>query len=708
MRFAPPGRPSRRVLAVAAATWAGVLAGGAVGWAIALAALPVVARPVRRRAQVVLVLVALAAGGLAGAAGAARAASILSAELPAGRVVVEGAAAGDPVTGRYGTVLVLRPRRIGETEGGRLPPVLLELDDPSGIEAGQRVRAEGVLEPGGLLVRGDPVAGILHRARVTDLAPPAALHVRLGNAVRRWILAGVRPDRSAGRALVAGFLVGDTSGLPAVDVDRLRRAGLSHFVAVSGSNVALFLALWWILLAPVAGSPRRRWLPGLAGLLLFAVVTRWEPSVVRAAASVAVLSTARRFGVPLDGWSALGAAVTTCLLLDGSLATEIGFALSVAATAGVMAGARMFRFRPAWLATVLGSTVAAQLAVAPLLVPVFGSVPLAAPLANAAAAPLVTVATAVGGIGGILHAGPLVSVGERVADLVLAIGAWASPLPQAGWSALAWGGVLLAVVRFPVLRPVAFAGAVALGVHALAPVVPPARPAVAFLDVGQGDAELVLGSSITVLVDGGPDPVVLDRALDEYGVEEIDLVVATHVHEDHLRGLVGAIGRRPIGALWQAFEPHETGASVDLIDAARTAGIPVSRPDPGSRIDAGDVTITVLGPVRRFASPNDQSLVLLVEMDGLRVLLPGDLEVPGQRTLGPIAADVLKVPHQGAATSDPRWLEGVGASIAIVSVGPNDYGHPSPDVEALLATSGARVLRTDRDGTVLVSPPDPP
>jgi competence protein ComEC len=84
------------------------------------------------------------------------------------------------------------------------------------------------------------------------------------------------------------------------------------------------------------------------------------------------------------------------------------------------------------------------------------------------------------------------------------------------------------------------------------------------------------------------------------------------------------------------------------------------------------------------------------------MLLAGDIETVAQAELGHLRADVLKVPHQGAATSDPEWLRGVGADIAVISVGPNDFGHPVDWVIATLEESGSAVVRTDLDGHVPV------
>ena len=134
----------------------------------------------------------------------------------------------------------------------------------------------------------------------------------------------------------------------------------------------------------------------------------------------------------------------------------------------------------------------------------------------------------------------------------------------------------------------------------------------------------------------------------------------------------------------------------------RDSGIKVEVPEAGWTADVGSIHLEVLGPMRRFASPNDQSLVLLATVEGRSVLLPGDIEVIAQRELGTVRAEVLKVPHQGAATSDLGWLQAVQATTAIVSVGSNSFGHPSADVIAALAGAGMQVLRTDEEGDIII------
>ncbi len=130
--------------------------------------------------------------------------------------------------------------------------------------------------------------------------------------------------------------------------------------------------------------------------------------------------------------------------------------------------------------------------------------------------------------------------------------------------------------------------------------------------------------------------------------------------------------------------------------------MPVVAPVKGDRFRLGQLTIVVEGPVRKYASSNDESIVLSVTDGSRSMLLAGDIEGYAQADLAHLRADVLKVPHHGAATSRPEWLEGIGADLAVISVGDNDFGHPVGWVISTLEESGSTVARTDVSGDVVV------
>jgi competence protein ComEC len=610
--------------------------------------------------------------------------------VPLGPVERAGVLAGDVVDGRHG------PYVLFDDGSG---PLLVDLPEGAIGLRGQRVVVEGTVVGGPADVAGDRHRGVIDASRFEVVAQPRSPVLLMGNAVRRRVIDRLSP-LEGGRALLAGFLVGDTSGVDEMDQSAMRRSGLSHYTAVSGSNVAIFLGLLFVAAGPLGIGPRRRAIVGLLGLPVFAAATGFEPSVLRASAMAALVLGGRLAGIALETWQVVSAAVIGLLAFDPGLATDPGFQLSVAATAGVIVGSR-FPVPKGRLARALAVGVGAQLAVAPLLIIHFGQVPLLSPLANLVAAPIVAAATVFGVIG-VVGLDPALNVAGALAAAVLAMARVAS-----GWPQIAWGGLAVALVtlvlvmRRPAARPItALVTSLLVAWLMVGPVRALPDVGVVVLDVGQGDAILLNGGSGRfALVDGGPDPGTLAENLAEYRVRRLELVVLTHAHADHAAGLAGLPGRVHVEMMWS--DPDDDEHS-DLTRSYEEAGIEIVAPSVGDVYSLGDLRLTVLGPQRKYESVNDESIVLMVEGPARSMLLSGDIETHAQSDIGHAEADVLKVPHHGGGTSDRLWLEGVGADQAVISVGPNDFGHPVGWVIDVLQSSGADVVRTDQVGDVAV------
>ena len=186
------------------------------------------------------------------------------------------------------------------------------------------------------------------------------------------------------------------------------------------------------------------------------------------------------------------------------------------------------------------------------------------------------------------------------------------------------------------------------------------------------------------------------------GIGSVDGVLYSHGHADHTAGIAGLSRTPSVGMVWHPAQLGNDLSLDDLVVEFRSVGAPASVPRPGDSVRVGALDVAVLGPLRPYADPNDGSIVVEVRWGGTSVIMPGDIEAHAQHDLGPLRSDVLKVPHQGAATSDLTWIEASAPAIAVISVGPNDFGHPSDLVVETLETAGARVMRTDRDGSITI------
>jgi competence protein ComEC len=310
--------------------------------------------------------------------------------------------------------------------------------------------------------------------------------------------------------------------------------------------------------------------------------------------------------------------------------------------------------------------------------------------------------TAIGALGVVLP--PLASLSDAGATLILMVAQAAAGGPQLGWIGTLAALIVGAFVAWRPSRPLGIS-AVVLTAMMMASAAPgwPTAPTLVVLDVGQGDAILLQDpSGQTVLVDGGPEPRSLDRALRRHGIRRIDIAVVTHGDLDHVGGMTELLGSGRVSELWVPMFVTESGLLGEAISTAESAGIPVRRVAEGIVTTTRSFRIDVLGPGRRYLADNDGSVTLLVTA-GQTVLLAGDIEAVAQTDLPEVRPDVMVVPHHGSGTNDLRWLERVVGSTAVLSYGTNSYGHPNLGVIDVLERSNAVVRHTYLEGDISIS-----
>lgn len=238
---------------------------------------------------------------------------------------------------------------------------------------------------------------------------------------------------------------------------------------------------------------------------------------------------------------------------------------------------------------------------------------------------------------------------------------------------------------------------------------------VAFLDVGQGDAILVQSpGGHQILIDGGPDPSRLSWALGKQlpmWDRSLDMVVLTHADNDHMAGLIPLFERYRVETVLTSRAVLESEQSASWREAVDRSDAAIAIAERGLRIILDqDTELTIVHPPSNSPSvhghDNNLSVVLHLEFGQARFLLTGDLEAEGERDLQStnqsLTSQVLKVSHHGAGGATSQgFLAAVQPKLAVIQVGAdNRFGHPADATLDLLESTGAAVLRTDRDGTI--------
>lgn len=650
------------------------------------------------------------------------------------------------------TVTVRQVMARGEVSMTNTP--VLVLGDERWLKAQwhQRLSFAGRLKPA---EPGDDVAAVLTARGAPKVVAGSGPLLGAIEDLRSDTRQATAPLPADPRGLVPALVIGDTSAMPQELNDDMRATGMSHLNAVSGSNVTLVLMSMIRLSGWLRIRGRWRLIFAGAALVLFVLLCRPQPSVIRAAAMGAVgllgVSVARRAAGP----PALAAAVVVLLIYDPWLAASYGFALSTLATAGLLFFARPWadwfaRFLPCRLrrlADAVAIPVAAQAFCAPVIVLLQGSVSLIGLPANVLAAPLVAPAT-LAGVVTVIVAGFSASAAVLPAWLA-GLPAWGIawvahtaaqvPMGSLPWVPGAVGALLLAVLLLilllsgpwiarAALRRPWLAGGFALVIAAVWTPMPrfgwpPSGWVYVACDVGQGDGGVLATSSDhAVVVDAGPEPGPMAACLDRLGIHVVDALVLTHFHADHVGGIEGVFAGRTVRAVY--VTPVESGGQQSGGDepsdeplVRQTSAAHGLTPQPlktGDALTVAGLQATVVWPSRVLhagSEQNNASIVLDVRSHGLRLVLTGDIEKEAaaaalrelRKAPGGTRVDVLKVPHHGSANQDPDFEHELQATIGVISVGAdNDYGHPTAKTLDLLRDSGTAVVRTDRGGDIAV------
>jgi len=239
------------------------------------------------------------------------------------------------------------------------------------------------------------------------------------------------------------------------------------------------------------------------------------------------------------------------------------------------------------------------------------------------------------------------------------------------------------------------------------------NPEIYFLNVGQGDSEMVvLQNNVKVLIDGGPDKKILENIPEvlSYFDRHIDLVVMSHPQLDHFGGLIEVLKRYQVGAfIWNGIE-NNTESFAELKKVIKENNIPQIILAEGDKIKYQENEFKVLFPSGNLLATdnkkniNDDALVLELASPNGSALFTADIGkniedyLIGKYNLN---VDILKVGHHGSKTSSvAEFLKSVSPKISVIEVGKNSYGHPTKEALARLSDVGSKIFRTDKNGII--------
>lgn len=549
--------------------------------------------------------------------------------------------------------------------------------------------------------------------------------------------------------LLVGMLLGEKSFIPSHLKEIFAEAGIMHILAVSGLHVGIIAMALLALLSMLKLPKKFKLFTLILILITYASITGFRPSVLRATIMFILLIGGKLINRSRNLNISLFFAAFLILLLNPLILYDAGFLLSFIVTFFIINLSpilqRLFSKIVVWIKNPLAVSTAAWVGIFPLSAYFFSKVSIISIISNIFIIPLTGIAVILGfitffiGLVSISLAGLFANLNYLVLNLITLIAKSFSSLPFA-FIYVAQPSVMLIILYYltvffiieifykktlsPKIKKKAIL--IVLSVTLLIIVVQVFYPAdnlkVNFINVGEGDCILIEApNKINILIDGGGTPQsdfdvgnkIVIPYLRRKGINEIDLLILTHPHLDHLEGLLPILKEFKVDMVLDSGLLCDSSEYKEFISLILEKGISYHKAKAGDNfIFSNNLEIFLLNPLYNSdfyeeSDFNNASIVVKLFYKNADFLFTGDIEEAAEKKLlawqNILQSDILKVAHHGSSTStNLEFLDKVNPNIAVITVGKNHFGHPSQKIIEKLEDKNIQIYRTDEDGTVII------
>ncbi|QZY56530.1 DNA internalization-related competence protein ComEC/Rec2 [Crassaminicella profunda] len=559
------------------------------------------------------------------------------------------------------------------------------------------------------------------------------------------IISKVLPKKEGG--IFLGILLGDKDNLDQNIYTTFKKVGVAHILAVSGLHVGILYMYIQKLLKDFSITIRTFII--LAILSFYVIITGYAPSVLRATSMTIILVLAPLFNRRYDSLSAIATAGLIFLIVNPLYLFDTGFQLSFIAAFVIILFYKpilhKLKFIPESIRQILSVSMAAQIGIIPVVAYHFNYISLGAFIVNI---PIVIIVSFIVPIGLIMIMIGFISIsmasvlGWLVSILIrvmVALSEFIEAIPFSNVEVVSpsfyfiffyYAFFMIWVIGDKKIKDYSMnkrkGMGIVIGVYvtiAFSLYLLPGKMEITFVDVGQGDCILIKtpmkknilidgGGSLQNRIDIGED--ILVPFLRKNGISCIDLMILSHIHKDHIGGLISVLDHLRVKTFIMGTDYYQSEDFKTLKEKCIKQKTKIYQCLKNDKIKIEkNVNLKFIHPGKSLVMSsgddiNNNSLITLMEYKGYNLLFTGDVEAEGEqeilRSYPKLSVDVLKVAHHGSnSSSTDAFLGLVRPKVAVIQVGKNLHGHPHKNVLERLKEKNTAVFRNDQDGAVIVT-----